>query len=125
MQKTLYMRETFENRLVEISNQFAGNKDPLVIFGKEMQRLANTTCFALAGIKAETALISLDLDGISVSSGSACSSGRVEASHVLKAMGVDDETAQGALRISTGWDTTSADLEIFLEAWSSYLKRLT
>jgi len=96
-----------------------------VIFGKEMPRLANTTCFSVVGINAETALISLDLNGISVSSGSACSSGRVEASHVLKAMGVDDKTAQGALRISTGWDTKPSDLEIFLEAWSSYLKRLT
>jgi cysteine desulfurase len=125
MQKILYIKDAFENRLSEICRQFAGAKGPLVIFGKENARLANTTCFALAGINAETALISLDLDGISVSSGSACSSGRVEASHVLKAMGVDDNTAQGALRISTGWDTKPADLESFLEAWSSYLKRLT
>lgn len=125
MQKTLYIRQAFEKRLAEICKQFAGAKSPLVIFGKEMRRLANTTCFSVPGVNAETALISLDLDGISVSSGSACSSGRVEASHVLKAMGVDNKTAQGALRISTGWDTGPADLEVFLEAWSSYLKRLT
>jgi cysteine desulfurase len=88
-----------------------------VIFGTEAPRLPNTTLVAVPGIKAETALIALDLDGVSVSSGSACSSGKVAPSHVLAAMGVVPELALGAVRVSLGPTTTEEEIEIFLNAW--------
>ena len=87
-----------------------------VIFGEQAERLPNTTCFALPGRSAETLLIAFDLEGIAVSSGSACSSGRVEKSHVLEAMGLAPEIARGAIRVSTGWTTTEADIERFSTA---------
>jgi cysteine desulfurase len=98
-----------------------------VIFGHGAPRLPNTTLFAVPGMKAETAIIAFDLNGIALSSGSACSSGKVQASHVLAAMGVEPALAQGALRISLGWATTERDIEKLLDALtkvsSSLLKR--
>ena len=80
-------------------------------------RLPNTTLFAAAGLKAETAVIAFDLEGVAVSSGAACSSGKVQPSHVLAAMGVSPALARGAVRVSLGWTTTEADIERFLNAW--------
>jgi cysteine desulfurase len=98
-----------------------------VIFGAATPRLPNTTLFAVPGIKAETAIIAFDLNGIAVSSGSACSSGKVQASHVLRAMGVEPALAQGAVRVSLGWSTCETDVERLLNAWnkvtSSLLKK--
>jgi len=88
-----------------------------VIFANEVARLPNTALFAAPGISAETALIAFDLAGIAVSSGSACSSGKVQPSHVLAAMGVAPGLARGAIRLSMGWDTTPRDIECCLEAW--------
>jgi len=73
---------------------------------------------------AQTQMMALDLDGISVSSGSACSSGSFKASHVLKAMGVNDEDAKSALRISLGWATTEAEIDAFLKSYEKILTRL-
>lgn len=95
-----------------------------IIFGEGAERLANTVCFAVQGIAAETALIAFDLERVSVSSGSACSSGKVSVSHVLTAMNVDEETARCALRISMGWDTSEADIARFLEIWPKIVDRL-
>jgi cysteine desulfurase len=89
-----------------------------VIFGEGMARLPNTTLFAVPGIKAETAIIGFDLEGVSVSSGSACSSGKVQASHVLAAMGVSPALARGAVRISLGCSTTMLHVEQFLGTWN-------
>lgn len=86
----------------------------VTIFGEKVRRLANTTCFSLPGKRAETAVISYDMAGIAVSSGSACSSGKVGASHVLKAMGVEERLAESAIRVSTGWNTKVADIDSFL-----------
>jgi cysteine desulfurase len=88
-----------------------------VIFGGEAERLPNTTLFAAPGMKAETAVIAFDLNGVAVSSGAACSSGKVQASHVLAAMGVSPELARGGVRVSLGWNTTESDVDGFLEAW--------
>ena len=88
-------------------------------------RLPNTSCIAVAGTKAETLVIGLDLAGVAVSAGSACSSGKVEASHVLSAMGVADELAQGAIRVSLGFGTKSDDIERFLGAFGELIKRLS
>ena len=91
----------------------------LVIFSSDVPRVPNTTLFAAPGMKAETAVIAFDLEGMAVSSGSACSSGKVHASPVLTAMGVKPEVAQGAVRLSLGWDTTEAEIQYLLEAWIS------
>lgn len=95
-----------------------------VIFGAGACRLPNTLAFAVPGLRAETALIALDLAGIAVSSGSACSSGKVGKSHVLAAMGVADGLREGALRVSFGWNSTDRDVERFLEAFASLTQRL-
>ena len=79
-----------------------------VILSGNVERLPNTSCIAVPGAKAETLVIGLDLAGVAVSAGSACSSGKVEASHVLSAMGLAPELAQGAIRVSLGIGTTSA-----------------
>jgi cysteine desulfurase len=89
----------------------------VVIFGAAAERLPNTTLFAAEGMKAETAVISFDLEGIAVSSGAACSSGKVQPSHVLAAMGVSPALTRGAVRLSLGWATTATDIERFLGAW--------
>ena len=88
-----------------------------VIFGAEVPRLPNTTYFSAPGLKAETAVISFDLNGIAVSSGSACSSGRVTPSHVLAAMAVAPALSPGALRVSLGWITTEPEIDRLLIAW--------
>jgi len=87
------------------------------VFSENAPRLPNTTLFTVPGLKAETAVIGFDLEGIAVSSGSACSSGKVQPSHVLEAMGFGPELAKGAVRLSLGWSTTEADIDRCLEAW--------
>jgi cysteine desulfurase len=88
-----------------------------IVFSEDVPRLPNTTLFTIPGLRAETAVIGLDLAGIAVSSGSACSSGKVQPSHVLEAMGFDAKLAQGAVRLSLGWSTSEADIELCLKAW--------
>lgn len=95
-----------------------------VIVGRDMPRLPNTSCIALPGVKAENIVMALDLAGVAVSAGSACSSGKVTASHVLAAMGLPQEIAGGAIRVSFGWTSTAADGEAFLAAWSQTARRL-
>ncbi|WP_134495666.1 cysteine desulfurase family protein [Microvirga pakistanensis] len=89
--------------------------DALVV-GAGAERLPNTLAFAIPGLRAETALIAFDLAGIALSSGSACSSGKVKRSHVLDAMGVEPALAEGVLRVSLGWSTTKEDVFRFAEA---------
>jgi cysteine desulfurase len=89
----------------------------IMIFASDVERLPNTTLFTVPGLRAETAVIGFDLAGIAVSSGSACSSGKVQPSHVLEAMGVGPELAQGAVRLSLGWSTSEADVDFCIEAW--------
>jgi cysteine desulfurase len=89
----------------------------MILFAADAPRLPNTTLFTVPGLKAETAVIGFDLGGIAVSSGSACSSGKVQPSHVLAAMGFGRELAEGAVRLSLGWSTSEADIDLALEAW--------
>jgi cysteine desulfurase len=89
----------------------------MIVFSEDAPRLPNTTLFTVPGLKAETAVIGFDLAGIAVSSGSACSSGKVQPSHVLDAMGFPRDLAQGAVRLSLGWSTSEADIDLTLEAW--------
>jgi cysteine desulfurase len=95
-----------------------------VVISSRVARLPNTSCIAVPGTKAETLVIGLDLAGVAVSAGSACSTGKVEASHVLGAMGLSPELAQGAIRVSLGIGTVSADIERFINAWSELIKRM-
>ena len=95
-----------------------------VVLSARVERLPNTTCLAVPGVKAETLVIGLDLAGVAVSAGSACSSGKVEASHVLSAMGVSDELARGAIRVSLGFATRRADIDNFLKAFGELVQRL-
>jgi cysteine desulfurase len=90
----------------------------VTVFAEAAPRLGNTTCFALPNLEAATALMGFDLAGIAVSSGSACSSGKVSRSHVLDAMGVAPDLAAGAIRASLGWNSTLSDVERFAAAWS-------
>jgi cysteine desulfurase len=96
----------------------------VIVFSDPVQRLPNTTLFTVPGLRAETAVIGFDLAGIAVSSGSACSSGKVQPSHVLEAMGFDREIAQGAVRLSMGWSTRDADVDRCLEGWRKLEGRL-
>lgn len=98
---------------------------PTVVFGRHAERLPNTSLFAAPGLRAETALINLDLDGFAVSSGSACSSGKVAASHVLAAMGVPENLSSGAIRLSIGPATSENEIDLFLKAWMKLLTELS
>lgn len=105
-----YLRDSFESKLQQVSPEIA-------IFGKQVERLPNTSYIALEGLKAQTALINLDLAGIAVSTGSACSSGKVTGSRVLAEMAVSDGLRDCALRISFGWNSTMADVDNFIKNW--------
>ncbi|HWX07694.1 MAG TPA: cysteine desulfurase family protein, partial [Bradyrhizobium sp.] len=99
--------ESLRNRLESGLRQTPG----MLVFAEEVPRLPNTTLFTVPGLKAETAVIGLDLAGIAVSSGSACSSGKVQPSHVLQAMGAGSALARGAVRLSLGWSTSEDDID--------------
>jgi cysteine desulfurase len=96
-----------------------------VIIGRDGPRLANTTCLAWPGASAETLVIKLDLAGIAVSAGAACSSGKVGASEVLAAIGLAPDLARSAIRVSLGWSTTERDVDAFLQAWRTIAGRTT
>lgn len=103
-----------EKRLREIAPD-------VVIFGADAARAPNVTAFAVPGFSAQTLLMQCDLRGIALSSGSACSSGKVRRSHVLEAMGVTKDIAGGAVRISTGWNSTEADVMRFADVLAACL----
>ncbi len=89
----------------------------ITIFGVDAPRLANTSCFALAGLNSETLVMALDLAGVSVSAGSACSSGKVSHSHVLAAMGVQNDISKAMLRVSLGWQSRAEDTQNLVTHW--------
>jgi cysteine desulfurase len=95
-----------------------------LILGSGADRLANTMCLAIPGTRAETLVIALDLAGIAVSAGAACSSGKVGASHVLRGMGLAQEIAAAAIRVSLGPSSTQQDTARFVATWAhAALKR--
>jgi cysteine desulfurase len=93
------------------------------VLGGGVPRLANTSCLTMPGVGNQTQLIDLDLAGIAVSAGSACSSGKVGPSHVLAAMGIEAGEAQTAIRVSLGWASTASDVDRFVAAWSRLYER--
>ncbi|MBB36999.1 MAG: aminotransferase [Hirschia sp.] len=107
--KLAQLREKLENRLK--------TEGGVTIIGERVARIANTTCLAKSGFRSETQVMAMDLAGVAVSSGSACSSGKVRRSHVLSAMNISPELADGALRISFGWQSTPDDHERVADAW--------
>jgi cysteine desulfurase len=94
-----------------------------VVLGNAAPRLPNTTAIAMPGTAAETQVIALDLDGVMVSAGAACSSGKVGPSHVLKAMGLAPDIAATTIRVSLGWATTERDVGCFLKSWTALYRR--
>ena len=112
--ETLALRDALEAGLRDIASD-------AVVFGQSAPRLPNTSAFAVPGMAAEMLLIALDLAGVAVSSGSACSSGKVKRSHVLDAMAIESGLAQGALRASLGWSSTRADVDRFLNVFAAVL----
>jgi cysteine desulfurase len=121
LEKNAIRLESLRNRLESGLRETPG----VMIFSDDALRLPNTTLFTVPGLRAETAVIGFDLAGIAVSSGSACSSGKVQPSHVLEAMGFGRELAQGGLRVSLGWSTSDADIDRCLEAWRKLAGTLT
>ena len=94
-----------------------------IVFGKGVPRLPNTSNFAIPGWRGETQVMQMDLAGFAVSAGSACSSGKVKESRVLRAMGFDSETASSAIRVSMGPTTTQAEVTSFAETWIDHYRR--
>jgi cysteine desulfurase len=94
------------------------------VFGQGARRLPNTTCVSMPGVAAETQVMALDLAGVCVSAGSACSSGKVHRSAVLAAMGVEDAEAGWAIRISSGWNSRPSDIDRLIGAWRDLYTRV-
>ena len=104
------LRDELEYKILEIAPN-------AVIHGQRSQRIPNTSCISMPGVLAETQIMKFDLAGIMVSAGSACSSGKVHNSHVLKAMGVKESEASSAIRISLGYDNTIDEIDYFVTQW--------
>ncbi|MEM0985613.1 MAG: cysteine desulfurase family protein [Pseudomonadota bacterium] len=110
------LRDAMEARLVADAG--------ISVMGHAVERVAGTSCFALEGFRAETQVMAMDLAGIAVSSGAACSSGKVKRSVVLSAMGVTDGLADAAIRLSFGWDSDPSDFDAVAEAWLKAARRV-
>jgi cysteine desulfurase len=115
--RILHLRDSFESALKAAAPE-------VLFFGADQPRLCSTSGFAIPGVKAETALIALDMDGVMMSAGSTCSSGKVKVSPVLAAMGVDDALAACALRASFGWSSTMADVTAAVESLAKLRQRV-
>jgi len=121
-------RETEAQRLAELRDYLQANllqiAPEAAIFGSEAQRVANTLAFALPGLAAETLVAAFDVEGVALSSGSACSSGKVTPSHVLAAMGASESQSRSALRLSLGWNTQQEEVVRFLEIFARVYVRM-
>jgi cysteine desulfurase len=116
--KAQALRDRFE---LELKRAFPD----ATIFGEKAPRLSNTSNFAMPGLVAETAVVAIDLEGVMVSSGAACSSGKVKPSHVLAAMGETEEVSRRALRVSFGWNSLDADVDAAIAALKKLRARVT
>jgi cysteine desulfurase len=114
---TALLRDDFETKVLLLAPD-------AIIFANAAPRQGNTSCFAIPGLLAETALMALDLDGVCISSGAACSSGKVSPSHVLAAMGVSEALARSALRVSFGWNSVQSDVDGAIASLSKLVARV-
>ncbi len=114
--KVCAWRDELERRLMMVCSDVR-------VFGCEASRLPNTSCFAVLGLEGRTQVMGLDLAGVAVSAGSACSSGKAEPPHALLAMGVSPEVARCAIRVSFGWTNNDQDVEFFVEKWTELMRR--
>jgi cysteine desulfurase len=110
-------------RLQELRNYLEANLPDAIIYGVNAPRLPNTSCLGMPWVSAQTQVSFFDLEGISVSAGAACTSGKVTASRVLEAMGITPDAAGQAVRVSTGWSTSRADIDRFIAAWKTLYAR--
>lgn len=115
-EKLTHYKQQIENAISQTSSQIR-------IFGQEAERVANTVLFSLPGLKAETVLMNFDLEGIALSSGSACSSGTLQSSHVVQSMGANDEELIASIRLSMGWATTQEEVDQFITIWQKMSQR--
>jgi cysteine desulfurase len=110
------LRDAMEATLTELSPEVR-------VFGAGVARLPNTSCLCMPGVASTTQLMALDLAGIAVSAGAACSSGKTRISPVLSAMGASEADAASAIRVSLGWTTVAGDIERFVAAWQELYRR--
>lgn len=118
-----YGPERMQGLLARLEDGLLRLAPEATIFGRNVERIGNVCCFAVPGLGASVALMALDLAGIAVSTGSACSSGKVGKSHVLSAMGVDAQMMTSALRVSLGWSSSEGDIDAFLSAFAGVLAK--
>jgi cysteine desulfurase len=111
------------NRIGELRDRLEAALVDAIIMGADAPRLPNTSSIAMPGVPAETQIIAFDLDGVMVSAGAACSSGKVGPSHVLAAMGIAPEIANATIRVSLGWSTSEADIAHFIDSWTALYRR--
>ena len=110
------LRDGMERRLRGIAPQAR-------VFGAGAERLPNTSCISMPGVRSDVQVMTFDLAGIAISAGSACSSGKVSASHVLEAMGIPHDEAMTGVRVSLGWGSTAAEIDRFVEVWEELYRR--
>ena len=110
------LKDRLESGIRKIGND-------IIIVADKAERIANTSCIILPGISGETQVMHFDLAGISLSSGSACSSGKVKVSHVLSALGMEDSLANSSIRVSLGFNSTADDVDKFLSVYADLYKR--
>ncbi len=124
-QEMARLRDWLQTELLSAASDAAvlGAHSPLL--EEEARRLPNTLCISMPGVKNETQLVRFDLEEFAVSAGSACSSGRIEPSHVLLAMGVPKAIAACAIRISMGWNTKESEVKLFAESWKKIYATLS
>ena len=115
--------ERVEKLRDDLEDALASAAPDIIFFGKDVARLPNTSCFAVPGWKGETQVMQMDLAGYAISAGSACSSGKVKESRVLRAMGFDSVTASSAIRVSMGPTTTEAEVMAFADTWIEHYRR--
>ena len=112
------LRNMLENGVREISKN-------TIVVGEEEKRLPNTSCIITPGWKGESQVIGLDLEGFSVSSGTACSSGKISEVITLKEMQYNDDLTHSSIRVSLGPDTKKSDIEAFIFSWKQlYLRHI-
>lgn len=116
--------KTIETMRDELEGFIRSSSNAVKIWGEQAKRVPNTIMLSLAGIPSETLVMIMDLNGVAVGSGAACSSGTVKPSHVLIAMGASEEEASCCMRISLGWQTSDDDIEKFKAAWLDLIKKI-